>query len=408
MFLDPVSGIYERIPVGLKLTDSKKSVELSEQILEILNTCGVKQENLYTTANDTTNSSVKVGFLLTGEKGTCTMPTTSLLIGHATGILQRSSAGQVSDSFVRLQELFKEVLDAAGWLNNKKAKGRYLRYARLMNQLGRKARKLVMPNSTRVAGIATEPEQSLLVDFECTAKNVLKLAIEKLWGVGINKFRDPHNNPTEDSSDNNEDTMMMDPLEKMRKRNRRQRGPSNANTEDDPVSTCIDDFFSQKFQIHQVMSGQQNINVPQVIETIGSTNYQWLANLEFIMKNFDLIEWWRNTGKSQYPMIYPVAMYILSLPDSNRHQERTFSAAAWMDGKLNSMQKDLTFQMKVLMYKTEDFLERYVDTMEPKQLETAARKSKERLMKHVGSKKEEEIEQDTEYLIEMYGITGDE
>jgi hypothetical protein len=102
---------------------------------------------------------------------------------------------------------------------------------------------------------ATEPERSLLVDFECTAKNVLKLAIEKFWGVGINKFWDPHNNPMEDSSDNNEDTMMMDPLEKMRNRNKRQRGPSNANTEDDPVSTCIDDFFSEKFQIHQVMSG---------------------------------------------------------------------------------------------------------------------------------------------------------
>jgi hypothetical protein len=46
--------------------------------------------------------------------------------------------------------------------------------------------------------------------------------------------------------------------------------------------------------------------------------------------------------------------------------------------------------------------------MEPKQLETAARKTKELLMKHIGSKKEEEIEQDTEYLIEMYCINGDE
>jgi hypothetical protein len=33
--------------------------------------------------------------------------------------------------------------------------------------------------------------------------------------------------------------------------------------------------------------------------------------------------------------------------------------------------------------------------------------TKELLMKHVDSKKEEEIEQDTEYLIEMYGINGD-
>jgi hypothetical protein len=63
---------------------------------------------------------------------------------------------------VRLQELFKEVLDAAGWLNNKKAKGRYLRYVRLMNQLGHKGRKLVMPNSTRVAGIVLQLKSLLM------------------------------------------------------------------------------------------------------------------------------------------------------------------------------------------------------------------------------------------------------
>jgi hypothetical protein len=140
----------------------KKSHELSEQILEILDTCGVKQEDLYKSVNDTTNSSVKVGFLLTGEKGMWAMHNTSLLIGHATGILQRSSAGQVRDSFVHLLELFKELLDASGWLNNKKAKGRYLRYARLMNQLGRKARKLVVPNSTRVSGIVLHLKSLLM------------------------------------------------------------------------------------------------------------------------------------------------------------------------------------------------------------------------------------------------------
>jgi hypothetical protein len=63
------------------------------------------------------------------------------------------SAGQVTDSFVPLKDLFKELLDAAGWLNNKKSMGRFLKYSKLMNQLGRRARKLVVPNSTRVSGI---------------------------------------------------------------------------------------------------------------------------------------------------------------------------------------------------------------------------------------------------------------
>jgi hypothetical protein len=127
-----------------------------------------------------------------------------------------------------------------------------------------------------------------------------------------------------------------------------------------------------------------------------------------IASTFDVIEWWRNTGKSQYPLIYPVAMCILSLPDSNGHQERTFSAATWMDGKLNSMQKDITFQMKVLIYKNENFLERYSGKMNPKHLENAEKKTRELLKKHIGSKKEDEIEKETEQLMELYDINGEE
>jgi hypothetical protein len=150
----------------LELTDSKKSQELSEQILEILKTCGVRQEDLYKSANDTTNSSVKVGFLLTGEKGTCAMHTTAAIAHWARNwnFAKEQSAGQVHDSFVPLKDLFKELLDAAGWLNNKKSKGRYLRYSKLMVKLGRRARKLVVPNSTRVSGIVLLHLNSLLME----------------------------------------------------------------------------------------------------------------------------------------------------------------------------------------------------------------------------------------------------
>jgi hypothetical protein len=107
-------------------------------------------------------------------------------------------------------------------------------------------------------------------------------------------------------------------------------------------------------------------------------------------------------------MIYPVAMCILSLPDSNGHQERTFSAATWMDGKLNSMQKDLTFQMKVLMYKNANFLERYGNAMEAELLDDAEKRTRDLLVKHISSKNEEEIEYDTERIMNLYGIYGED
>jgi hypothetical protein len=121
-----------------------------------------------------------------------------------------------------------------------------------------------------------------------------------------------------------------------------------------------------------------------------------------------LAEWWKETGKTRFPMIYPVAMCILSLPDSNGHQERTFSAATWMDGKLNSMQKDLTFQMKVLMYKNANFLERYGNAMEAELLDDAEKRTRDLLVKHISSKNEEEIEYDTERIMNLYGIYGED
>jgi hAT family C-terminal dimerisation region len=143
-------------------------------------------------------------------------------------------------------------------------------------------------------------------------------------------------------------------------------------------------------------------------ELIGNTRKQWLDNTALIAKHFDVIEWWKTTGKTTYPLIYPIAMCILSLPDSNGHQERTFSAATWMDGLLNNRQKEITYRMKVLLYKNEVFLNRYYDAIDPKLLEEAEKKTKELLKKHIGSQKESEIEEDIEHLMDMYNINGEE
>ena len=60
-FYDPVSLHYEMIPVGLALADSKKLQALYEQILSILDACGIEHDDLYKPTNDTTNSSIKIG-----------------------------------------------------------------------------------------------------------------------------------------------------------------------------------------------------------------------------------------------------------------------------------------------------------------------------------------------------------
>jgi hAT family C-terminal dimerisation region len=176
----------------------------------------------------------------------------------------------------------------------------------------------------------------------------------------------------------------------------------------DPIHVQVNDFFDQRFQANLVLAGQNNRSVPLAAEKIGCTNHQWLENVELIAKHFDVLEWWNGPGKNQFPLIYPVAMCMLSLPDSNGHQERTFSAATWMDGKLNSMQKDITFQMKVLTYKNEGFLERYSGKLGDDTLQDAEKRTKDLLKLHVGSKKEEEIESETEDMMDLYNLTGGE
>jgi hypothetical protein len=75
------------------------------------------------------------------------------------------------------------------------------------------------------------------------------------------------------------------------------------------------------------------------------TNFSWIAS------HFDALEWWFHTGKRVYPLIYPpVACAILSLPESNGHQERVFSSSTWMDGKLQRRQNPATHEMKALLY----------------------------------------------------------
>jgi type IV secretory pathway VirB10-like protein len=67
------------------------------------------------------------------------------------------------------------------------------------------------------------------------------------------------------------------------------------------------------------------------------------------------MKWWEE-HKTRFPHIYIITCQIIPTPDSHGYQEPTFSAAMWMDGKLNTRQTDVTFQMKVQLYKNQEFI----------------------------------------------------
>ena len=67
--------------------------------------------------------------------------------------------------------------------------------------------------------------------------------------------------------------------------------------------------------------------------------------------------------------------------------ERTFSSATWMDGDLNTKQADLTFQMKVLVYKNTEFLNDHRKRVKEEAKEEAKKRTKE-LLQQAFSEKE--------------------
>jgi hypothetical protein len=136
---------------------------------------------------------------------------------------------------------------------------------------------------------------------------------------------------------------------------------------------------------------------------VGALKSDWINNLETIAEHFDIFHWWDTIGKKSFPLIYPVALRILSLPDSNGNQERTFSAATWMDGKLGNRQNNMTFQMKVLLYKNQAFLEDHKKEVREEDRKAAAARTKALLKTSMAKMKESDIDDEFEGLMDTFG-----
>ena len=165
----------------------------------------------------------------------------------------------------------------------------------------------------------------------------------------------------------------------------------------------IDTFFSQTFDVRSSLRDQKDIVVPlEVLASIGTTPQDWMKNWEVIAKYFDVLEWWHNTGKMLYPLIHPVACFILCLPDSNGEQERNFSTGNWADGNLQQRQTDLTFQMKVLIQSNMDFIMEHLDNVEKEQRKAAEKRTRELLDMFASKKKSSDIDEELDDLMDAY------
>ena len=190
-----------------------------------------------------------------------------------------------------------------------------------------------------------------------------------------------------------------------------QKGNPNVSTVEadaDPVKATVRKFFNQTFSIHSELFTQTNSVDADFLKSIGTKDEQRLKSWQRIAEVFDVMDWWERVGKVSFPLIYPVACAILALPDSNGHQERTFSAATWMDGKLRKKQSDLTFQMKVLLYKNKEFLEMNRKYAEEEAKKAAEARTKELLRISASLRKEEDIDDEFDDMLSAVEQDSDE
>jgi hAT family C-terminal dimerisation region len=190
-----------------------------------------------------------------------------------------------------------------------------------------------------------------------------------------------------------------DALEEFRRRKRAREnvtGEGQTGTDDlDTVQRQVHEFFNQQLDPRSCMP-------PETLQLVGACKRDWVKQWEPIVKHFDIFQWWESIGKSSFPLIYPVAIRILSLPDSNGNQERTFSAATWMDGKLRKRQTDMSFEMKVLLYKNQGFLEEHKKYVTEENRKAAAERTKALLKSSTAGMKDSDIDDELDGWMDAF------
>jgi hypothetical protein len=154
----PYHFVQISLPVGLQVLENKSSESVVQHLNKMLSRYDIKPEDIYRGINDTTNSALKAGQLLSSNRNlntrnTCFMHSQELAVTHALGIRSRSRNKVITDSFTRMKDLIKKVRTLCTAISDRKSKGKQKQYKKfVLERFKVDAPSFVLPNDTRVAG----------------------------------------------------------------------------------------------------------------------------------------------------------------------------------------------------------------------------------------------------------------
>ena len=84
--------------------------------------------------------------------------------------------------------------------------------------------------------------------------SALSMAIKRMWGKDIDRFKNQEQSTEAPEDDNSGEENTENLWQEMRKKRFKESTPAQTR---DPVSATVEDFFAQKFLIHRVLANQK-------------------------------------------------------------------------------------------------------------------------------------------------------
>jgi hypothetical protein len=159
-FIIPTYWKVVNVAIGLERINSKKSVDVSRAIINILDRYNITIDDVFRGINDTTSSAKATGLLIAQNRAplikgqSCNMHAQELVVTHALGLRKRSKNNVIIDKFEESLALKEKVKALVSKIMNKKQKHIFKKYTDYCKQLfNYNVIKLEIPNDTRVSGV---------------------------------------------------------------------------------------------------------------------------------------------------------------------------------------------------------------------------------------------------------------